>query len=101
MRLENHDTQPVNSGDIALLTRPQTTISSPTGKSLRIFGNRVKPRNKKYFAFTVSKIRLHLWLSRPARGAHHDRQDRWDGSRWTLVVPITNGTRAYGKGVWS
>ena len=21
--------------------------------------------------------------------------------RWTLAVPITNGMRAYGKGVWS
>ena len=37
----------------------------------------------------------------PLRGAYHDRHDRWDGSRWTLVVPITNGARAYGKDVWS
>ncbi|WP_436215393.1 hypothetical protein, partial [Bradyrhizobium sp. LjRoot220] len=82
----------------------QVRQNSPTGKSLPIYGNHVKPKivdNKKYFAFTEIKIGLYLRPSRPARGAYHDRHDRWDGSRWTLVVPITNGTRAYGKSVWS
>src|SRR5882757_9577175 len=37
----------------------------------------------------------------PVRGACHDRSRTWDGWRWTLVVPIANGTKAYGKDVWS
>ena len=37
----------------------------------------------------------------PRRGAYHDRHETWDGMRWTLVVPITNGARAYGEIVWS
>jgi hypothetical protein len=28
---------------------------NPSGKSLRIYGNRVKPQNKKYFAFTEGR----------------------------------------------
>jgi hypothetical protein len=31
---------------------------NPTGKSLLIYGNRVKPQNKKYFAFPEVKIGL-------------------------------------------
>ncbi len=39
--------------------------SSPTGKSLLGFGNRVKPNNQKYFAFPEGQIRAHLSPSRP------------------------------------
>ena len=35
----------------SLITRPAST-----GKSLLIFGNRVKPRNQKYFAFAAGQI---------------------------------------------
>ena len=56
----------------------------------------------KIFRFRCRANHLYkLASSRPARGAYHDRHGRWDGSRWTLVVPITNGARAYGKNVWS
>ena len=33
---------------------------NPTGKSILIYGIRVKPRNKKYFAFTEAKSGVHI-----------------------------------------
>jgi hypothetical protein len=41
-----------------------------TGKSaILIYGNHVKPQNKKYFAFPEMKIRLHRMHPVPTRGA--------------------------------
>jgi hypothetical protein len=37
----------------------------PTGKSLPICGNRVKPQNKKYFAFPEGRNKAYLSSSRP------------------------------------
>src|SRR6266853_6808891 len=37
--------------------REQARQIDPTGKSLLIFRNRVKPQNKKYFAFPEGQIR--------------------------------------------
>jgi hypothetical protein len=43
--------------------------NNPTGKSLLIYGNRVKPRNKKYFAFAVGQISgMNLPVSPDKRG---------------------------------
>jgi hypothetical protein len=62
-------------------------VSSPEIKNISLLPN---DKSAYIFAHPV-----------PLRGAYHDRHDRWDGSRWTLAVPITNGARAYGKSVWS
>jgi hypothetical protein len=59
----------------------KTRQIDPTGKSpLLIFGNSVKPQNKKYFAFPEEKIRAHLSPSRPdKRGVGH-RHDEGRGA---------------------
>ena len=58
--------------------------NNPTGKSLLIFRNRVKPGKQKYSAFAVGQISdLTLGVS-PKRGAGRDRQVRCGGMRWTL-----------------
>ena len=49
----------------------------------------------------LAKSPLHHMHPVPFRGAYHDRHETWDGTRWTLVVPIANGAKAYGKDVWS
>jgi hypothetical protein len=56
----------------------------PTGKSLPIYGNRVKPRNKKYFAFPEGRTVAYDRHPVPIRGAYHDRHERGTGSggRW-------------------
>jgi hypothetical protein len=41
---------------------------SSSGKSVLIYRNHVKPQNKKYFAFTEDKIRLHLCHPVPPEG---------------------------------
>jgi hypothetical protein len=51
----------------------------PTGKSLLIFRNRVKPRNQKYFASPLTQIRCISKPSWPDRGAFRDRHGRWAG----------------------
>jgi hypothetical protein len=73
----------------------------PTGKSLRIFRNRVKPRNQKYFAFVAGQISdLNLPVSPDKRGgSRSSRNARWDAV--DVDVPLTNGTEAYGEVVWS
>ena len=50
------------------------------GKSIPIYGNRVKPQNKKYFALSEIKIRLYQLHPVPTRGAYHDRHERGAGS---------------------
>ena len=53
--------------------------NNPTGKSVLIYGNRVKPRNKKYFAFTEAKSGAHIWPSRPTQKGVGRRHGRWTG----------------------
>jgi hypothetical protein len=75
--------------------------NNATGKSLLIYGNLVKPQNKKYFAFT-ERAKQGILIAIPSRQEGRRPSSRtWDGERWTLAVPITNGMRAYGKDVWS
>src|SRR5258705_10870411 len=73
---------------------------NPTGKSLLIFGNRVKTRNQKYICFYLTQIRCISITSRPERGALRNvinaGRDAVDA-----VVPLTNGAAAYGQVVWS
>src|SRR6266568_2892385 len=59
------------------------------------------PGIKNISVFTNPKSPLHHIHPVPFRGAYHDRHETWDGMRWTLVAPITNGARAYGEDVWS
>ena len=47
----------------------------PTGKSIPIYGNRVKPRNEKYFAFPEGQIRAISNASRPDQRGARDRHD--------------------------
>src|SRR6266705_1077891 len=58
-------------------------------------------RIKNISVFTNPKSAIYLLHPVPFRGAYHDRHETWDGVRWTLVVPTTNGARAYGEVVWS
>src|SRR5258708_12417930 len=44
---------------------------SPTGKSLLIFRNRVKPRNQKYSAFAVGQISARTSAVLPTEGRAH------------------------------
>ena len=43
--------------------RPEDELRqiSPTGKSILIYGNHVKPKNKKYFAFPEWQIRAYIF----------------------------------------
>jgi hypothetical protein len=58
----------------------------PSGKSLLIFGNRVKPQNQKYFAFPEGQI-SGIGSANPAhtRGRFAIVTMRWAGLRWTLL----------------
>jgi hypothetical protein len=73
----------------------------PTGKSLRIFRNRVKPKNQKYSTFAVGQISgLNPPVSPDKRGgSRSSRNARWDAV--DVEVLSTNGTEAYGEVVWS
>ena len=74
---------------------------NPTGKSLLIYGNRVKPRNKKYFAFTRRQIRG-IYLAIPSCSEGRRPSSRTlGGLRWTLTLRLTSAAEAYGKDVWS
>src|SRR5260370_11066435 len=64
---------------------------SPTGKSLLIFRNRVKPRNQKYFGFRLTQIRCISKPSRPDRGAFRDRHGRWAGDAVDAAARETSG----------
>ena len=44
---------------------------NPTGKSLLIFRNRVKPRNQKYSAFAVGQISARTSAVLPTEGRAH------------------------------
>ena len=68
---------------------------------LPIFGSRVKPQNKKYFAFTEMQIRAYLSPSRPDQRGARDRHERGTGMRWTRKLRQTSAADAYGEDVWS
>jgi hypothetical protein len=73
----------------------------PTGRSFLIFRNRVKPKNKKYFAFPERQIRgmTHAILSHQegrSRSSRNAGQGAVDAD-----APVTNGADAYGEDVWS
>jgi hypothetical protein len=52
---------------------------NPTGKSLPIIRNLVKPRNQKYFASRLTQITSKSNPSRPTRGAIARRHERGAG----------------------
>jgi hypothetical protein len=74
--------------------------SNTTGKSLLIYVNRVKPQNKKYFAFPEARTVAYLLPSRPDKRGARDRHERGAGSGGRGSA-LTNGTDAYGEDVWS
>jgi hypothetical protein len=79
----------------------QFNIFWPSGKSILIVRNIVKPRNEKYSSSVIPKYLLYprrLILS--TRGVSRSlRTLGWDAV--DVEVPIANGMEAYGKGVWS
>src|SRR4029078_7868293 len=81
-----------NSSAINSIARPANRI--------RVFRNRVKSQNKKYFAFPEMQIRLHRLHPVPLRGALAIVTTR-GGSRWTRKLRLTSAADAYGKDVWS
>jgi hypothetical protein len=74
----------------------------PTGKSLLIFRNRVKPRNQKYSAFVLAQIsRITPLVSRRMRGARdrHERAVRCDGREWRdRRTRLTRTAKSCGSG---
>ena len=69
----------------------------PTGKSLLIFRNRVKPRNQKYFASRLTQIRcISFPVSSHSRGVSRSSRTR-GGMRWTWAARVTNGADADGE----
>jgi len=53
--------------------------------------------------FCFSEDPNHLYIPRrpvPQRGVAQRHETR-GGMRWTLLVPVTNGAKADGEGVWS
>jgi len=62
----------------------------PTGKSLLIFRNRVKPRNQKYFCFRLTQISsLIRAVPSHKRGGSRSSRTR-GGMRWTLAARETS-----------
>jgi hypothetical protein len=59
---------------------PQARQIDPTGKLLLVIGNRVKPQNKKYFAFPEGRNRAYLLPSRPGKRGVGRRYQRGTGS---------------------
>src|SRR5260370_24144533 len=57
----------------------------PTGKSLRIFRNRVKPKNQKYSAFAVGQITATTRASCPTKRGARDRHETRGRERWTRM----------------
>ena len=71
-----------------------------SGKSLPIFGSRVKPQSKKYFALSEVKSVAYICPSRPTQRASAVVTDV-GGSWWTQQLRLTSVTEAYGEVVWS
>jgi hypothetical protein len=63
---------------------------NPTGKSLLIFRNGVKPRNQKYFPSRPAQISSLICAVPTHRGAFRDRHGRWVGD---AVDAAASGTR--------
>jgi hypothetical protein len=64
---------------------------SPTGKSLLIFGNRVKPRNQKYSAFAAGQISATTpAIPCPQEGRFAIVTDVGCGMRWTRQRQASN-----------
>src|SRR6266852_6427316 len=63
---------------------------NPTGKSLLIFRNGVKPRNQKYFPSPLTQIRCISFPVLAHRGAFRDRHGRW---AWDAVDAAALGAR--------
>ena len=72
----------------------------PTGNSFPICGNDVKPQNKKYFAFTEMRSVAYDRHPVPTRGALAIVTNAGRGAV-DAEMPLTKGTEAYGKDVWS
>src|SRR5258705_7564818 len=77
---------------------------NPTGKSLRIFRNRVKPRNQKYPAFALGQISARTSaIPCPQEGRFAIVTDVGCGMRWTRQrqaranASRTNDAEAYGQ----
>jgi hypothetical protein len=63
----------------------------PTGKSLLIFRNRVKPRHQKYFCFRSTQISsLIRTVSFQQEGRIARRHETRDGMRWTRRRQASN-----------
>ena len=79
--------------------------STPTGKSILIFRNRVKPQNQKYFAFPEKQISAVFGHPGPTEGRFAIVTERWAGLRWTLWrqawFRAGRNAEAYGEVVWS
>ena len=74
--------------------------TNPTGKSLLIFRNCVKPRLQKYFCFPLTQISsLIRTVSFRQEGRCATSSTR-GGMRWTLLAHLTNGADADGEVVW-
>jgi hypothetical protein len=97
--------QPTLQSCVALRARTKSKShlrqSNPSGKSLLIYGNRVKPQYKKYFDFPEGR-NSGISVTIPARS--EGRIMIVTNVGWGAVdagVPTTNGAAAYGKDVWS
>ncbi len=63
----------------------------PTGKSLLIFRNRVKPKNQKYFAFAVGQISgMNLPILSHQEGRSRSSRNAGQGAV-DADAPLTNG----------
>jgi hypothetical protein len=83
------------------ICRTDSTLSTPTGKSVLVIGNRVKPLVKKYFCFTEMKNGLYQLPSRPNQWGVAQGHQCGTGMRWTRMALLTRALEADGKDVWS
>jgi hypothetical protein len=63
----------------AVRKAPWVRQNNPTSKSVLIYRNNVKSRNKKYFAFPEGQIKGTLSPSRPTQKGVGRRHGRWAG----------------------
>src|SRR5713226_3892573 len=85
-----------------MMWRGQARQIDPTGKSLLIFRNRVKPKNQKESKIFRFPRRAHQWHSfrhpGPPEGRFAIVTMRWAGMRWTLLFQARK-RRRMSKGV--
>jgi len=74
----------------------------PDGQITSVFQKSCQAKESKIFLFSRTPNQQYI-PSIPSRseGRIMIATKRGAGMRWTLVVPIANGARAYGKDVWS